>query len=42
VVLVNDFGSVNIDADLIVGVDINVISLANGSLSYTNKTVHDN
>jgi G3E family GTPase len=29
-VLVNDFGSINIDADLIVGVESNVISLANG------------
>ncbi len=29
-VLVNDFGSINIDADLIVGVEGNVISLANG------------
>jgi G3E family GTPase len=29
-VLVNDFGSINIDAELIVGVENNVISLANG------------
>ena len=29
-VLVNDFGAVNIDAELIVGVDANTISLANG------------
>jgi G3E family GTPase len=29
-VLVNDFGSINIDAELVVGVDINMISLANG------------
>ncbi len=29
-VLVNDFGSVNIDADLIVGVDDNVMTLTNG------------
>jgi G3E family GTPase len=29
-VLVNDFGSINIDADLVVGVENNVISLANG------------
>jgi G3E family GTPase len=29
-VLVNDFGSVNIDAELVVGVDGNTISLANG------------
>jgi len=29
-VLVNDFGSINIDADLVVGVDGNMISLANG------------
>ena len=29
-VLVNDFGSINIDADLVVGVESNVISLANG------------
>lgn len=29
-VLVNDFGSINIDADLVVGVDDDVISLANG------------
>jgi hypothetical protein len=29
-VLVNDFGSINIDAELVVGVDTNMISLANG------------
>jgi G3E family GTPase len=29
-VLVNDFGSINIDAELIVGIDDNVMSLANG------------
>jgi G3E family GTPase len=29
-VLVNDFGAVNIDAELVVGVDDNMISLANG------------
>ena len=29
-VLVNDFGSINIDTDLIVGVEDNAISLANG------------
>jgi len=29
-VLVNDFGAINIDADLIVGIDENVVSLANG------------
>ena len=29
-VLVNDFGSVNIDAELVVGVDGNMVSLANG------------
>jgi G3E family GTPase len=29
-VLVNDFGSINVDADLIVGVENDVISLANG------------
>jgi G3E family GTPase len=29
-VLVNDFGAVNIDAELVVGVDANTISLANG------------
>ena len=34
-VLVNDFGSINIDADLIVGVDSDVISLANGCVCCT-------
>jgi G3E family GTPase len=29
-VLVNDFGAINIDADLVVGVEDNVVSLANG------------
>ena len=29
-VLVNDFGSINIDAELVIGVDENMISLANG------------
>ena len=29
-VLVNDFGAINIDAELVVGVDSNMISLANG------------
>ena len=29
-VLVNDFGSINIDADLVVGVESDVVSLANG------------
>ena len=29
-VLVNDFGSINIDAELVVGVDGNMVSLANG------------
>src|SRR5271168_2101729 len=29
-VLVNDFGSINIDAELVVGVDDNMISLSNG------------
>ena len=31
-VLVNDFGSINIDAELVVGVDNNMISLANGCI----------
>ncbi|MGH8675529.1 MAG: CobW family GTP-binding protein, partial [Burkholderiales bacterium] len=31
-VLVNDFGSINIDADLVVGVQSDVISLANGCI----------
>ncbi len=34
-VLVNDFGSINIDAELIVGVQSNVISLANGCICCT-------
>jgi G3E family GTPase len=34
-VLVNDFGSVNIDAELVVGVEGNVISLANGCVCCT-------
>jgi G3E family GTPase len=29
-VLVNDFGAVNIDAELVVGIDANMVSLANG------------
>jgi G3E family GTPase len=34
-VLVNDFGSINIDADLVVGLENNVISLANGCICCT-------
>ena len=34
-VLVNDFGSINIDAELVVGVDSDVISLANGCICCT-------
>lgn len=34
-VLVNDFGSLNIDAELIVGVESDVISLANGCICCT-------
>jgi G3E family GTPase len=34
-VLVNDFGSVNVDADLVVGVASDVISLANGCICCT-------
>ncbi|HUO04883.1 MAG TPA: GTP-binding protein [Candidatus Binataceae bacterium] len=34
-VLVNDFGSINIDAELVVGVDANTISLANGCVCCT-------
>jgi G3E family GTPase len=34
-VLVNDFGSINIDAELIVGVESDVISLANGCICCT-------
>lgn len=34
-VLVNDFGSINIDAELIVGIESNVISLANGCICCT-------
>ncbi len=34
-VLVNDFGSINIDAELVVGVDDNTISLANGCVCCT-------
>ncbi len=33
--LVNDFGSINIDAELVVGVESNVISLANGCVCCT-------
>jgi G3E family GTPase len=34
-VLVNDFGAINIDAELVVGVESNVISLANGCVCCT-------
>ena len=34
-VLVNDFGAINIDAQLVVGVENNVISLANGCICCT-------
>ena len=34
-VLVNDFGAINIDAELVVGVDSDVISLANGCICCT-------
>jgi len=34
-VLVNDFGSINIDTELVVGVESNVISLANGCICCT-------
>lgn len=34
-VLVNDFGSVNIDAELVVGVESDVVSLANGCICCT-------
>ena len=34
-VLVNDFGSINIDADLVIGVEDEVISLANGCVCCT-------
>jgi G3E family GTPase len=34
-VLVNDFGSTNIDADLIVSVEGDVISLANGCVCFS-------
>ncbi|WP_249779459.1 CobW family GTP-binding protein [Bradyrhizobium sediminis] len=34
-VLVNDFGAINIDAELVVGVESNVISLANGCICCT-------
>ena len=34
-VLVNDFGSINIDAELVVGVESNVVSLANGCVCCT-------
>jgi G3E family GTPase len=34
-VLVNDFGAINIDADLVVGVESDVISLANGCVCCT-------
>ena len=34
-VLVHDFGSINIDADLIVGVEGDVISLASGCVRFS-------
>src|SRR5512134_3648785 len=34
-VLVNDFGAINIDADLVVGIESDVISLANGCICCT-------
>ena len=34
-VLVNDFGAINIDAELVVGVESNVVSLANGCICCT-------
>jgi G3E family GTPase len=34
-VLVTDFGSINIDAELVVGVESDVISLANGCMCCT-------
>ena len=34
-VLVNDFGSINIDAELVVGVESDVVSLANGCVCCT-------
>ena len=34
-VLVNDFGAINIDAELVVGIESNVISLANGCVCRT-------
>ena len=34
-VLVNDFGAINIDAALVVGVETNVVSLANGCICCT-------
>ncbi len=34
-VLVNDFGAINIDAELVIGVDSDVISLANGCICCT-------
>ena len=37
-VLVNDFGSINIDADLVVGVESDVISLANGCVCCSIRT----
>ncbi len=36
-VLVNDFGALNIDADLVVGIDSNVVSLANGCVCCTTR-----
>ncbi len=37
-VLVNDFGSINIDADLVVGIESDVISLANGCVCCSIRT----
>ena len=34
-VLVNDFGAINIDAELVVGIEDNVVSLANGCVCCT-------
>ena len=36
--LVNDFGSINIDADLVVGVDSDVVSLSNGCVCCSIRT----
>ena len=37
-VLVNDFGAINIDAELVVGVESDVISLANGCVCCSIRT----